>query len=150
MRWLSEDQHGELDWDLLPYDRDFGAERSRVRLNDVAELPDDWRLTLAAENVSDTEYFEDFSSGPEGASTAFLNRSADLSYRTEHWRVDATAQQYQTIDTSLVDSHYSIGSTLLLRYGFDSEVVDFHRDIEGPDNNGWRADLMPRVSLDLT
>jgi LPS-assembly protein len=164
LRFLTQNQHGELEWNYLPYDRTFGAGRSHERLNDVADLPDGLRLTLNAENVSDTQYFEDFSSGPEGASTAFLNRSADLSYRTEHWRIQATAQQYQTIDTSLADSQrpyarlprvlvdadYSIGSTLLLRYGFDSEVVDFHRDIEGPDNNGWRADLMPRLSLDLT
>ena len=44
----------------------------------------------------------------------------------------------------------ALGSGLALRYGFDSEMVDFHRDIEGPDTNGWRADLMPRVALDLT
>ncbi len=165
MRWLSEDQHGELDWDLLPYDREFGAERSRVRLNDVAELPDDFRLTLAAENVSDTEYFEDFSQGPEGASTAFLDRSADLTYRSEHWRVDTQVQEYQTIDIVnvaptqrpyarlpqlIVDSDYSVGSTVLLHYGFESEVVDFNRNIEGPDTNGWRADLRPQLSLDLT
>ena len=165
LRWLSENQHGELDWNFLPYDREFGAERSRVRLNDVAELPEDVRLTLAAENVSDTEYFEDFSQGPEGASTAFLNRSADLSYRSEHWRVNAQAQEYQTIDIVnvaptqrpyarlpqlIVDSDYSVGSTVLLHYGFESEVVDFHRNIEGPDTNGWRTDLRPQVSLDLT
>ena len=35
-----------------------------MRLLDVADLPDDVRLTLNAENVSDTEYFEDFAKGP--------------------------------------------------------------------------------------
>ena len=89
LRFLTERQHGELDWNYLPYDSSFGASRSRVRLLDVAELPDDVRLTVNAENVSDTEYFEDFSKGPEGASTAFLNRSAALAYRDEHWRVEA-------------------------------------------------------------
>ena len=165
LRFLTQNQHGELDWNYLPYDSNFGASRSRVRLKDVTELPDDLRLTVDAENVSDTEYFEDFSQGPEGASTAFLNRSIDLSYRTEHWRIDAQAQQTQTIDIVnlaesqrpyarlpqvLVAANYSIGSGVQLRYGFDSEVVDFHRAIEGADNNGWRADLMPRASLDVT
>lgn len=165
LRWLTQDQHGELDWNYLPYDRTFGASRARERLNDVTELPEGWRLTLDAENVSDTEYFEDFSQGPEGASTVFLNRSADLSYRSEHWLVDTSVQQYQTLDiVNLADSQrpyarlprvevdadYSLGEVLQLRYGFDSELVDFHREIEGPDNNGWRADLMPKVSLDLT
>lgn len=164
-RLLTESQHGELDWNYLPYDRSFGSGRSRVRLYDVAELPHDLRLTVNAENVSDTHYFEDFAQGPEGASTAFLNRSAALTYRTEHWRVDAEAQQYQTIDIVnleglqrpyarlprlVVDADYRTGSAVMLRYGFDSEIVDFHRAIDGPDNNGWRADLMPRMSLDVT
>ena len=164
-RFLSANQHGELDWNYLPYDRNFGAGRSRVRVDDVAELPHDLRLTVKAENVSDTHYFEDFAQGPEGASTAFLDRSAALSYRTEHWRVEAEAQQYQTIDVVnvqqlqrpyarlprvVVDADYGTGSAVMLRYGFDSEIVDFHRTIDGPDNNGWRADLMPRMSLDVT
>jgi LPS-assembly protein len=162
LRFLTANQHGELDWNYLPYDSTFGASRSRVRLKDVAELPEDVRLTVDAEDVSDTEYFEDFSQGPEGASTAFLNRSLDLTYRTEHWRVDGQVQQYQTIDIVnlaesqrpyarlprlIVDADYHVG---VLRYGFDSEVVDFHRNIDGPDTNGWRADLMPRASLDLS
>ena len=81
LRYLSERQRGELDWNYLPYDSSFGASRSRVRLLDVADLPDNVRLTLNAENVSDTEYFEDFAKGPEGASTAFLQpqRRARLS-----------------------------------------------------------------------
>jgi LPS-assembly protein len=165
LRFLSQNNRGELDWNYLPYDSVFGDSRSRVRLKDVAELPEQLRLTVDAENVSDTDYFEDFSQGPEGASTAFLNRSADLSYRSEHWRVNAQAQEYQTIDIVNVaesqrpyarlpqvvaDANYSIGSNVVLRYGFDSELVDFHRSIEEPDNNGWRGDLMPRVSLDMT
>ena len=164
-RFLSEDQHAEIDWNYLPYDRNFGDPRSRLRVNEVAELPADVRLTVRAENVSDTHYFEDFAQGPEGASTAFLNRSAALTYRTEHWRVEAEAQQYQTIDVVnlvstqrpyarlprvVVDADYSTGSAVMLRYGFDSEVVNFHRTIDGPDNDGWRGDLMPRVALDAT
>lgn len=165
LRFLSENQRGELDWNYLPYDSNFGAGRNRLRLRDVADLPAGWRLSVHAENVSDTQYFEDFSQGPEGASTAFLDRSAALTYRTEHWRVEAEAQQYQTIDIVnlvgsqrpyarlprvLVDADYGVGSALVLRYGFNSEVIDFHRDIDGPDTTGWRADVMPRVSLDLT
>ena len=164
-RYLSERQQAELDWNYLPYDSVFGASRSRVRFNDIADLPADLRLTVSAANVSDNQYFEDFSQGPEGASTAFLNRSAALSYRDEHWRVEGEVQQYQTLDTvnlaasqrpyarlprMRVDANYSIGSALILSYGFDSEVVDFHRDIEGPDNDGWRADLTPHLALEAS
>jgi LPS-assembly protein len=164
-RFLTESQHGELDWNYLPYDRDYGAARSRVQLLDLWELPNDFRLDVNAENVSDREYFEDFSQGPEGASTAFVERRATLSYRSEHWKVDGEAQEYQTVDYTLpetdrpyarvprlaVDADYSLGPGGLLRYGFASEVVDFQH-VESPVvvTEGWRADVMPLVSLDLT
>src|SRR5262249_24122397 len=79
-RFLTENQHGELDWNYLPHDRTYGDSRSRVQLVDVAELPADIRLNVNAESVSDRQYFEDFSQGPEGASTAFVERRATFSY----------------------------------------------------------------------
>ena len=161
LRYLSEHQRAELDWNYLPNDSVAGASRSRVRLTDLAELPGDYRLAVNAENVSDTRYFEDFSQGPEGTSTAFVERRATLSYRSEHWRVDGEAQQYQTIDYTLagtdrpyarvprlaVSADYGLGSAAVLHYGFDSEFVDFQR---ATGTTGWRADLMPQLSLDLT
>ena len=148
LRFLTENQHGELDWNYLPDDRQFGGSRDRVRFNDVIDLPDYWRLGLKAEQVSDPFYFEEFSQGPEGASTAFLERNARFSYRDEHWRVDAEAQQFQTIDYTLsveeplyaannrpyarvpaisVLSDYTLGPGGIFHYGFDSELVDFQR-----------------------
>ena len=164
LRFLTQQQRGEVDWNYLPYDGAFHASRSRVRLADVAELPDDFRLSVQAENVSDPFYFEDFSQGPEGASTAFIERRATLSYRGEHWSVDGEAQQYQTIDYTLavndrpyarvpriaVSADYGLGPAGLLRYGFDSELVDFQRPDGATGVTGWRADVMPGASLDLT
>ena len=102
-RQMTENQRGELDWNYLPYDSQYGASRSRVQLTELADLPYDWRLNVSAANVSDRRYFEDFSNGPEGASTAFLERRGTLSYRSEHWNVVAEAQQYQTIDYTLAE-----------------------------------------------
>ena len=164
-REMTESQRGELDWNYLPYDNAYGATRSRVRLNELADLPWDWRLDVTAENVSDRQYFEDFSNGPEGASTAFLERRATFAYRSEHWAIDAEAQEYQTIDYTLAepdhpyaraphlaaDAHYSLGPNGVLRYGFYSDITNFQHS-EAPETvtTGWRGDLMPLVSLDLT
>ena len=189
MRLLTANQHGELDWNYLPHDRNYvvctpqvvdgvssehceqGGGRDRVRLNDVLDLTHDLRLTTTAQEVSDPFYFEDFSQGPEGTSTAFLERSALFSYRDEHWRVEAEAQQYQTIDYILTSEQalyapfnrpyarvprlaastdYSLGPQGLLHYGFDSEVVDFQRPGGTYEVQGWRGDVTPNVYLDLT
>ena len=69
------------------------------------ELPDNLRFSVDAENVSDSQYFQDFSQGPEGTSTAFVERQATLTYRDDHWRMDGEAQQYQTIDNTLVEAN---------------------------------------------
>jgi LPS-assembly protein len=161
-RYLTVESRGELQWNYLPDDSVFGGTRSRVQFNDVSELPHDLRLTIDAQNVSDPLYFQDFSQTPEGTSTAFLDRSAILSYRDDHWQIDGQAQQYQTIDDTLpVDdrpyarvprlaaaSRYSYDDILL--YGFDSEVVNFQHAAGAIGPEGWREDLMPQASLDFT
>ncbi len=166
LRFLTQDQRGELQWNYLPDDTVFHGSRSRVQFNDVAQLPDNFRLTLDAQNASDDLYFQDFSQTPEGTSTAFLDRSATLSYRDEHWTLDGQAQQYQTIDTTLladerpyarvprlaVSSDYMLFG--ILHYGFESEIVNFEHAPAAPGlpplPTGWREDLMPALSLDLT
>jgi LPS-assembly protein len=161
-RFLTAQQHGELQWNYLPDDMVFGGSRNRIQLNDVAELPAQLRLTLDAQSVSDTLFFQDLSQSPQGTSTAFLNRSALLSYRDDHWRIDGQAQQYQTIDDTLpvddrpyarvpqlfVGSRYGYADHL--HYGFDSEVVNFQHAAGAVGPNGWREDLMPQGSLDFS
>jgi len=161
LRLLTENNRGELNFEYLPYDKLYGAQRNFEHLVDVAELPADFRLTINAANVSDTSYFEDFSTGPEGASTAFLNRQVALSYRDEHWNFVAEAQQFQTIDYTLApddrpyarvprivaDALYTLGPEGVFHYGFNSEFVDFQR---GTGVTGWRFDIAPAVSLDFT
>lgn len=165
LRFLSARQHGELQWDYLPNDTLYGGSRSRVQLNDVAQLPADVRLTVDAQAVSDDLYFQDFSQSPAGTSTSFLNRSATLSFRDEHWSVDGEAQQYQTIDTTVlvderpyarvprlsVDSDYVLFG--VVHYGFESEIVDFQHTPGTPGlpplPTGWREDVTPGLSLAL-
>jgi hypothetical protein len=44
----------------LPGDRVTDSHRSYQQLNTEWDLPASWRVRLAAENVSDVHYFEDF------------------------------------------------------------------------------------------
>jgi LPS-assembly protein len=164
LRYLTSAQHGDFAFDFLPNDRLAGGEdRSHVKLQHVAELPDDFRLTVNAENVSDQQYFQDFSQGTAGTSTAFLERTARVSYRDENWRLSGELQQFQTLVSSAIlapidrpyaqvprivaDGNFAWGSAEQLQYGFDSELVNFTRAL---GVKGWRFDLLPAASLDFS
>jgi LPS-assembly protein len=174
-RYLEPGSKGELLWHYLPDDSVFGGSRSDVRLRNTAELADNLRFAVDAENVSDSQYFQDFSQGPEGTSTAFVERRATFSYRDDHWRIDGEAQQYQTIDNTLVEINrpYSRAPSLsasndnswgpggLVHYGFDSEFTNFSRDLANIANctapaglispcvTGWRMDIAPTASVNV-
>jgi LPS-assembly protein len=185
-RLLTDDQDGELQWHFLPDDQLFQSEeqgvnaantaaglpespssssdRSFLTVHDVATLPDNLRVLVDAANVSDPLYFQDFGTGPETTSTAFLQRLIELSYRDENWNVGAEAEQYQPVNVVLAadylpdqyrpyalaprlyaDGDFGWGPSELFRYGFDSELVDFTRAV---GITGWRLDLTPNVGLD--
>jgi len=185
-RFLTDDQSGELQWHFLPDDLVYpseahnldtelaseelppvtfgGSQRSYVTFQDTANLPEDVRVLVDAANVSDPLYFQDFGTGPEATSTAFLQRLVEVSYRDEDWNLGAEAQQYQTIDLLppyplpdlyrpyaraprfFADGDFGWGPDDLFRYGFDSELVHFIRDV---GVTGWRLDLMPRFGFDF-
>jgi LPS-assembly protein len=186
-RYMNSSDHGTVTWNFLPHDSVFDSYRSRVKVVNAMELPDNFRFSVNAENVSDTHYFEDFSQGPEGTSTAFLQQQAKVTYRDEHWNLDAELQHYRTIDYTLdeadrpyaqvprlgLSGDFNWGPAEQLHYGFESEIVNFHRSVTpvefvpsttvpntslpqvvclrtpDPCVNGWRIDVMPAVSLDF-
>ncbi len=160
VRFLSNRTLTTLDANYLPNDDIANRDRNYFRLQNTSRLPGDFRFYIDAESASDSGYFEDFAQGPEGTSTAFLERLAGLSYRDENWRMSLEAQQFQTIDARLVrgdrpyarvprllvGADYGFGPGQYLRYGFDSELVNFDRPT---GITGWRFDGMPTISLDL-
>ena len=169
-RLLTESTLSSLQVNYLANDSITHSDRNRFKLDNVTKLPADLRFYIDAESVSDSRYFEDFAQGPEGTSLAFLERLAGLSYRDEHWRMSAEFQQFQTIDQDLQDpdrpyarvprivvgSDYGFGPDQIVRYGFDSEIVNFERHIDptlAPFDpariTGWRFDGMPTASLDF-
>jgi LPS-assembly protein len=158
-RHLSSSGQATVLANFLPNDNVLNSSRSRVKLQSVHELPGNWRVAVDAENVSDSQYYEDFSQGSEGASIAFLPRRLRVSYRDATWKMGALVQNFQTIDQGLASANrpyseiprlYASGnwqvSGLPLEYGFDSEAVAFQRNI---GIEGFRLNVAPQASLHL-
>ena len=159
-RFLTESSQGQISGNVLPSDNNYGATRSYLKLLDRTELPGDWRLVVDAQNVSDSQYFEDFAQGSDGTSIAFLPRLLQLSYRDPTWDAGVLLRNYQTIDEDLApeDRPYSEVprayaqatwknlAGVPLEYGFDSEASGFARNV---GVEGWRLHVMPRAALDF-
>lgn len=161
-RYLTRNSRGELLGNFLPGDDKTGESRSRYRITNVTSLPGDWRLSLAGENVSDARYFEDFAqSATNGASTAFLPRTAELAWRNANLYTGVLVRNFQTLDQELAQADrpatelpriylrgdWSYDTGLPLNYGLDAEATRFRHPGEV---QGWRLDAQPRVGLDFT
>jgi LPS-assembly protein len=160
-RFLTRNGHAEILGNLLPQDRKTDGARNRLKVTGLTELPAGWRLSVDAENVSDARYFEDFSQGSDGASTAFLPRRLALTWRGEHLDVGAMLRNFQTLDQDLpqldrphteaprlfAHADWTLPSSIPFSYGFDAEAASF---LHSDDVQGWRFDVAPRVGLDYT
>jgi LPS-assembly protein len=147
-RFLSAANAGTINGNFLPDDQRMNeANRSYVRLLDRLKLPANTRADLNFENVSDTQYFEDFTQGTESTSTPFLPRSLSIMHRDDIWNLRAQLLSYQTLDTvNLIEYQrpyealprisasglWSPQRLPLLDFSLDSELVDFTRSCSFP------------------
>jgi LPS-assembly protein len=142
-RHLTDIDSGTLNLNFLPDDqRQQEQDRSLVHLQDRVNLPLNSRVNVNYENVSDTQYFEDFRQGTESTSTAFLPRSVSIVHRDDIWNLQAQLLSYQTLDTVNLPEWqrpyielpritaaglWSPPPLPWLNLSFDSEVVNFTR-----------------------
>jgi LPS-assembly protein len=161
-RYLTRSSHGELLGNLMPNDSKTGKARSRWRVSNITDLWGAWRVTLDGENVSDARYFEDFAQGAtDGASTAFLPRSAQLAWRDANFHAGVLVRNFQTLDQDLqqadrpateaprffASGDWRLDGALPVTYGVDAEATRFRHPGEV---QGWRFDAEPRVGLDFS
>jgi LPS-assembly protein len=141
-RLLTEQTRGSIDANLMPHDSQTGTDRSFLRLIDRYQLGWNTRIDTNIENVSDGEYFEDFTQGTESTSTPFLPRSIAINHRDDIWNLRAEVIGYQTLDYTNVpvderpyiqlprlsaDGLWSPHGWSQLQTGFDTELVNFTR-----------------------
>jgi len=165
-RYLSPFGRGQFNAAYLPDDQRTGDSRSLLQFTDRSDFTDHLRLSVDAENASDSRWFEDFGLGPEGTSVSYLNRSAGLTYLTDNWLVVGRAQNFQTIDDERIlpqDRPYTVlpqvgvhaslpDQPFGLALGLDMELANFDRSFtDGMTLNerGWRTDVAPEIRMPL-
>jgi len=154
-RYLTASSHGYLDATFLPNDKQLHEDRSYLHYSDITDIQHGLRFDADITSVSDSNYFQSFAVGTEQTSVTYLERRADVLYYDDAWRIRAQLQNFQTIDTSVVDSErpYSrvprVQATALypiensnFEFAFDSEAVNFLRGV-GP--TGLRLNLSPEI-----
>ncbi len=101
-RFLTASSKGQLDAAYLQHDALAGDGRHQLRYVQHTRIAAPLNFNLDVEDVSDTDYFNDFSNDITGSSTTHLNRSAQLVYARDALHAQLFAQTYETVDISIL------------------------------------------------
>lgn len=158
-RYLFRKSDGIAIVEYLPNDNKFNDNRQMVSFDHRTLFDNGWRNLVDFTQVSDNQYYEDLGGSLSISSITHLNRSALVDYYGDHWSMLAMFQDYQTIDEAIAPtdepyrrlpqirvSGYWPGGALGLDYGFDSELVNFDRDV---GDRGWRLNIAPGIALPI-
>lgn len=159
-RYLNRHSDGLLDVAVLPGDDAFGADRHLVGFRHLGTLGERLRIEADLNDVSDADYFNDFGETLELTSITHLERRIDATYQGDWWRLQGRAQNFQTVDPTILSRPYARLPQISLSarpparpFGLESslgaELTAFDHSRAGEVDTGNRLDLRPRVSLPL-
>lgn len=101
-RFLTESSRGQIDAAFLHNDQITGDDRHQFQYLQHTSFTPSLNMDIDVQDVSDTEYFNDFSSNLSTTSTTHLNRNLTLNYNKQHWRSHLLAQTFETLDTTIL------------------------------------------------
>jgi len=161
-RYLTQSTNGKLQGAYLADDKLTDEKRYHVRYQQHSRIISNLLLDIDLQDISDSDYFNDFSNSLGSTSQTHLDRSATLNYELDDWRLKALVQDIKTIDTTtpIANRPYErlpqltfngdtgIASSPLL-FTLDSEYVDFHHE-DDTKIIGQRITVRPGLSLPLS
>lgn len=160
-RYLTQSTNGKLVGAYLPDDDVTQDNRYQVRYTQQTRIMSNLLLDVDLQDISDSEYFNDFSNNLGSTSQTHLFRNATLRYDLNNWRMRALVQDIKTIDrTTAVSSRpyerlpqltfggdTAIADSPLL-FTLDSEFVDFTHE-DKTNVTGSRLTVRPGLRLPL-
>jgi len=158
-RYLGEKHEGIFRGEYLPDDDAFANEdRHAVGYDHDHRFTPRWRGLVELQDVSDENYFDDFSNDLNVSSSTHLRQRAQARYSGAVWKFAGSVEGYQTIDETIpeasrpydrlprftLDARSPRGG--LFRYELESEYVNFDQNERV---KGWRLGARPSVSLPI-
>ena len=161
-RYLTQSTNGKLLGAYLPDDDLTQENRYQVRYTQHTRILSNLLLDIDLQDISDAEYFNDFSNNLGSTSQTHLFRNATLRYELNNWQMRVLVQDIKTIDsTTAVSSRpYERLPQLTLNgdavianssilFTLDSEFVDFTHEDE-TIVTGTRLTIRPGLRLPLS
>ena len=175
-RYLTQQSHGQLSGDIIPFDSKFKNERladpsldadhnfrGAFSVQDHTQFDPHWASWLDVTGVSDDNYFKDFSTNIFASSDRQLLQEGGVSYDDLHWHFRGLVQHYQTLQPSGLDpvnDVYSRLPTLSLLGDFPQlgphTAIHLYNEYsyfdwpKGNKPNGQRILFTPDLSLPFT
>ena len=157
-RYLTRSTRGNLETAYLHEDDVTGETRYLAGYEQQSNLTKTLALELDINDVSDIDYFDDFSNSISTTSQTHLERTAKLTNWHRYWRSRALVQTYETVDSSIaianrpyrrVPQLSTRGSYLSedtgMRYSLDAQFTEFDHELQS-NVRGSRLNLTPSIS----
>ncbi len=161
-RYLTKSSDGILRGNYLNNDKITNNKRYQVRYQQHTQLISSLRMNIDFQDISDKNYFNDFSNNLGTTSQIYLDRNVNLSYDTQNWHMQALAQKLKIIntDSALSTRPYARlpqltlnGETAIgnngLQFTLNSELVEFTHD-DNAKPTGSRITVRPGIRWPLS
>ncbi len=154
-RYLSSNSRGTFMGTYLPDDDRRDRDRGLIEFKHQTRFARGWSFNSDLNHVTDSQYYEDFSSSSYISSTPYLRSAINVRGNGLNWRFFAGINDYQVLSQNITTSSepfqtlpeinfdwFEYNYLLQLNYGISSELVNFYRE----DSVGaWRSDITPWV-----
>ena len=161
-RYLTRSTTGELKGTYLHEDAITQEDRYQYIYQQHSRILSNLFFDANIQDISDSDYFNDFTNNLGSTSQTHLDRNAALNYNLSNWRLKAMVQDIKTIDETaplssrpyerlpqltFVGDQEIASSTIL--FTLDSEYVDFTHE-DDTKTTGTRVTVRPGLRLPLS
>ncbi|MBY6197110.1 LPS assembly protein LptD [Vibrio hangzhouensis] len=101
-RYLTSASRGEIKAEFMGKDNKYPEKgvRAAAEINHSSSFNRNWGLSINVAQVSDIDYFKDFSSSIGNRSDGQLKQEGALTYRSEHWDTALRMRDFQILQES--------------------------------------------------